>query len=94
MERLHSVYMFAPDIQAANAALVEYADYSGDKLAPLRSQKTDKFLLTSSEITAILNGIALLDYRGKIQLYGPNGHPDEKFRMLRGTLLRELGQDR
>lgn len=50
---------------------------------------SDNYLLTDSEITAILNGIELLHYDGDIRLYS-NERGDEKYRMLRTRLQDEL----
>ena len=109
MERLHSVQLFPPDLEAADRALIAYSMYSMDADAvtqyalPLKSslrllakQYPDrhKFLLTENDIIAILNGIAVLDETDAIKLHGPNAHPDEKFRTLQSNLLYELNRDR
>ena len=104
MKRLYSEQFYKPDIEAARAALDAHIDYKGGNEPTSRSLK-EKFsvqpkdgqwparlLLDADEITAILNGIAIMDATEKVRLHGPNGSPGEKFRMLEDMLRREIGE--
>jgi hypothetical protein len=102
MKRLYSLRFGKDDLEAAIAALNAHLMYKRGnepvsaevkrKLSASNFTTPLKVLLCDFEITAILNGIAILDATSQINLYGPNGSPGEKFKMLQGELMREIGE--
>jgi len=104
MKRLYSEQFYAPDLEAARAALHAYIDYRSGQdgtssaliqklnVQPKAGQWPARLLLEADEVTAILNGIAVLDADQKIRLHGPNGDSGEKFAMLQSRLMHDIGE--
>jgi len=101
MKRLYSLKFGKSDLEAAIAALNAHVMYKrGNEPVSaevngtqrIKFRHTAKSMLCDFEITAILNGIAILDATSQINLYGPNGCPGEKFKLLQDELMREIGE--
>lgn len=102
MERLYNLPLFASQRPYAIRALQVTDNYlktngrSDDHcivtaaIAVLEAASSDMFLLTETEITAILNGIAILAQSKVINLYAGNNSDGEQFRRLKYDLIAEL----
>ena len=106
MQMLHSLMLFNEDAKVAKQALAAYSQHNlryGDGAEDVRvailgaSDALDgwkpngKLLFSDDEITAILNGIALLDVTDEVDVWGPDGG---LHRHLQDNLLREMGRKR